>query len=157
MLDNRVAFEQDYSLILNILEKSVKQTHTFLSGKDLEFYKGIIPENLKQVDLLLWFDDDQAVGFSGTQGQELVMLFLDPTFIGRKYGHEILTWLIDNVGITMIDVNTQNEHAKRFYLSHGFTVSSTDPIDGFGKPYPIDHLVNQNLVRKTNSTSHLNQ
>ncbi len=119
----------------------MKQTHNFLAERDIEFYKKIVPESLGAVDLLVWSDGTHMVGFSGTQGTELVMLFLDPDFIGRGYGHAILTWLIQHAGINRIDVNAQNDHAKRFYLKHGFTVATTDQLDGFGKPYPIDHLV----------------
>ena len=141
MLINKTATQQDYPIILDIWEKSVTQTHDFLSAHDLKFYKKTLPDNLDTVDLLLWFNDTQIVGFSGTQGEELVMLFLDPDFIGQKYGHDILTWLVHHANITMIDVNAQNKHAKKFYLDHGFTIASTDHFDGFGKPYPIDHLI----------------
>ena len=44
------------------------------------------------------------------------------------------------VTIKGIDVNTQNEYAKKFYLAHGFEIESEDKIDSFGKPHPITHL-----------------
>jgi putative acetyltransferase len=68
------------------------------------------------------------------------MLFLDPDFIGKRYGSYILTELMSQEGITKIDVNSQNEKAKTFYLNHGFEIVSEDLVDGFGKPYPITHL-----------------
>ena len=43
--------------------------------------------------------------------------------------------------IKRIDVNSQNKYAKHFYLSHGFEIESEEDLDGFGKPYPITHLV----------------
>ena len=48
------------------------------------------------------------------------MLFLDPDFIGKRYGSQILIELIETEDIKRIDVNSQNKYAKHFYLSHGF-------------------------------------
>lgn len=49
--------------------------------------------------------------------------------------------LIETENIKRIDVNSQNKYAKIFYLSHGFEIESEEDLDGFGKPYPITHLV----------------
>lgn len=37
----------------------------------------------------------------------------------------------------IVKINMQNI----FYLSHGFEIESEEDLDGFGKPYPITHLV----------------
>lgn len=141
MLDKNIATKKDYKLVLEIWEKSVRATHRFLSEEDISFYKDIIPENLDYVTLYLWEDDGEIVGFSGISEDELVMLFLDPKFIGKGYGSKILVNLIKTEKIKRIDVNTQNDHAKTFYLNHGFEIESEDDLDGFGKPYPITHLI----------------
>lgn len=141
MLNKIRATKKDYELVLKIWEKSAKETHHFLSEEDFNFYKEIIPENLDYVNLDLWEDNGNIVGFSGISEDELVMLFLDPAFIGKRYGSRILTELIKIENIKRIDVNTQNEHAKKFYLNHGFEVESEEELDGFGKPYPITHLI----------------
>lgn len=141
MLSRSKATKDEYVLILEIWEKSVRHTHDFLDEEDIQFYKNVIPEYLENVDLVLWKDEQRIIGFSGTSEEELVMLFLDPIFIGKQYGSEILMELIASESIKRIDVNTQNEHAKRFYLNHGFEIESEDAVDGFGKPYPITHLV----------------
>ncbi|MCA5011454.1 MULTISPECIES: GNAT family N-acetyltransferase [unclassified Enterococcus] len=141
MLKKRTANNSNHHLIIEMWERSVKATHHFLSEEDVAFYKKIIPESLASVDLSLWVDEECVVGFSGIDEDELVMLFLDPDFIGKGYGSKIITHLINNDGIKRIDVNTQNEQAKAFYLHHGFTIESEDERDGFGKPYPITHLI----------------
>lgn len=141
MLSRSKATKDEYVLILEIWEKSVRHTHDFLDEEDIQFYKNVIPEYLENVDLVLWKDEQRIIGFSGTSEEELVMLFLEPIFIGKQYGSEILMELIASESIKRIDVNTQNEHAKRFYLNHGFEIESEDAVDGFGKPYPITHLV----------------
>ncbi|HAP8329216.1 TPA: GNAT family N-acetyltransferase, partial [Enterococcus faecium] len=56
MLNKRIANKNDYKLVLEIWEKSVKQTHDFLAEADFNFYKAIIPENLDEVKLYLWED-----------------------------------------------------------------------------------------------------
>ncbi|MGX7025704.1 GNAT family N-acetyltransferase [Vagococcus hydrophili] len=140
MLTRKIATPSDYEMILKIWKLSVKATHHFLSDEDRLFYKEQIPKFLDAVELSLWFDEEQLIGFSGGNGYELDMLFLDPKFIGKGYGHSILTWLIENKNISFIDVNKQNETAKDFYLKHGFKVESESQTDGFGKLYPILHL-----------------
>lgn len=140
MLTNRRATTEDYEKVLEIWERSVRKTHYFLEESDLMFYRSQIPNYLSQVELLLWSDQEQVIGFSGHSEKDLDMLFLDPNYIGKRYGHLILTWLINHKQITKIDVNEQNEKAKDFYLSHGFSVISRSETDGFGKAYPILHL-----------------
>lgn len=44
------------------------------------------------------------------------MLFLDPDFIGKRYGSQILIELIETEDIKRIDVNSQNKYAKHFYF-----------------------------------------
>lgn len=76
ILINKRAKKQDYQMILAIWEKSVIATHDFLAAEDRQFYKKKIPGFLDQVELLLWFSGEEIVGFSGTSGQELDMLFI---------------------------------------------------------------------------------
>ncbi|EAC8432752.1 GNAT family N-acetyltransferase [Listeria monocytogenes] len=140
MLINKRVEKQDYKTILAIWEKSVITTHGFLTAGDRQFYKEKIPGFLDQVELLLWFSGEKIVGFSGTREQELEMLFIDPAFTGKGLGSQILGWLIEEKQINQVDVNEQNENAKRFYLKHGFVISSRSDVDGFGKAYPILHL-----------------
>lgn len=141
MLNKIKTDKSNHDLVLEIWGKSVKKTHDFLSKKDFNYYKDIIPESLNDVNLYLWKDNHEIIGFSGTIQNELVMLFLDPDFIGKQYGSRILTDLIKTENINRIDVNAQNEHALNFYLNHGFKIESEDELDGFGKPYPIAHLI----------------
>ncbi|MCI2960545.1 GNAT family N-acetyltransferase [Pediococcus pentosaceus] len=113
-----------------------------MKESDLLFYKEIIPQALDSVNLIVWKNQNhKVVGFSGIDKDELVMLFLDPQFIGQGYGREILSTLVRKYDIKRIDVNSQNVQAKRFYLKNNFKIDSEDPVDGFGKPYPITHLI----------------
>ncbi|MEG0685848.1 MAG: GNAT family N-acetyltransferase [Erysipelotrichales bacterium] len=140
MLINKKATNKDYELVLEIWYKSIKATHIFLKEEDIIFFRNEIPKFLGYVDLLLWYDEEQIIGFSGTKEDELEMLFLDPSYIGMQYGSRILQWLIANKSITKIGVNEANTNAYKFYNKHGFTIVSRSDLDGFGKPYPILHL-----------------
>lgn len=131
----------DYSKILTIWEKSVQATHDFLSQTDHEFFKEAIPKFFTDLEILLWFDEDNLIGFTATTSQELEMFFLDPVFIGKGYGSQILKWLIEYKEINRIDVNKQNKQATKFYQKHGFKIDSESQRDGYGKPYPILHLI----------------
>ncbi|MBC1546063.1 GNAT family N-acetyltransferase [Listeria sp. FSL L7-1435] len=140
ILTNKRAEKQDYQTILVIWEKSVIATHDFLTAEDRQFYKERIPGFLDQVELFLWFAGEEIVGFSGTSERELDMLFIDPAYTGQGFGSRILAWLMEEKRINQVDVNEQNENAKRFYFKNGFVVSSRSEVDGFGKSYPILHL-----------------
>lgn len=140
ILINKRVKTQDYQMILTIWEKSVIATHDFLTAEDRKFYKEQIPGFLEHVELLLWFSGEEIIGFSGTSERELDMLFIDPAFIGQGFGSQILAWLMEERQINQVDVNEQNENAKRFYLKHEFVVASRSEVDGFGKAYPILHL-----------------
>ncbi|WP_333777598.1 hypothetical protein [Enterococcus thailandicus] len=84
MLTHKKAVLDDYPKVLEVWGKSVKETHDFLSPKDLVFYQEAIPNYLNAVEFLLWYDDEQLLGFSGTQNEELAMLFLNPEFMGKN-------------------------------------------------------------------------
>lgn len=134
------AKKTDYPDILNIWERSVQATHTFLTQSDQDFFKENIPNFLDDLDILLWFNEDNLIGFTASAKHELEMFFLEPAFMGKGYGSQILNWLIDHRQINRIDVNKQNKQATKFYLKHGFNLYSESQTDGYGKPYPILHL-----------------
>ncbi|MFL1695790.1 GNAT family N-acetyltransferase [Weissella kandleri] len=145
MLTNRIAEKVDYTNVVDIWNQSVKATHHFLSKKDKDLYQNVIPNFFEKIELMLWYENETLIGFSGVDKQELVMLFLDPQFIGNHYGTQIIDWLKMNRNISSIDVNEQNENALKFYLKQGFEIDSRSEKDGFDKPYPILHLKYRNV------------
>ncbi|SYX83695.1 GNAT family N-acetyltransferase [Paenibacillus alvei] len=68
------------------------------------------------------------------------MLFLDPDEIGKGYGTQIIQLLIKEFGVNSVDVNTDNERAKMYYLKNGFSIVDESQTDSSGRPYPILHL-----------------
>ncbi|WP_427110393.1 GNAT family N-acetyltransferase [Lysinibacillus xylanilyticus] len=126
--------------IINLWDRSVTKTHDFLSLKDKEDIKKEIPMYFPHLDVRLWFEVNELIGFSGTNNQHLEMLFLEPTEIGRGFGKQIIQQLIKDFNIRSVDVNKDNENAKMFYLKNGFTIVSEELTDSSGRPYPILHL-----------------
>lgn len=139
-MNYRLATSNDYEDILKLWEKSVFATHDFVEFEDLQDIKEEIPSYLPHLDVLIWYIDDLTIGFSSINNHHLEMLFLDPDEIGKGYGTQILRKLINDFKVESVDVNKDNEQAKRFYLKHGFIVVSEDETDSSGRPYPILHL-----------------
>lgn len=137
---NRLAEKEDYPVLLELWEESVRASHHFLAEEDLLNLKKELPTYFSQVVLKLWYDYDQLVGFSGTADHSLEMLFLAPQHRQKGLGSQIITLLIQEDGIDSVDVNTQNEAGLRFYLKQGFTVVGESPEDHQGRPYPLTHL-----------------
>lgn len=52
----------------------------------------------------------------------------------------LLLHAINNLHITKVGVNEQNEQAVKFYERFGFKTISRSETDGMGKPYPILHI-----------------
>ena len=133
----------DFPTLLNIWESSVKATHHFLKPEDVEFFKKSIQENklFDLVNLTLARDEDNKIrGFIGVSDDAIEMIFLDPGTMGKGVGKQLLRYAIDELKITKVDVNEQNEHALKFYEHFGFRIISRSEVDGTGKPYPILHL-----------------
>lgn len=127
----------DYPELISLWERSVLATHHFLRPVDRQMIKQDLPQYFDQVTLLKWQLDDAIVGFSGTSGTELVMLFLDPAYFRRGYGQQIIQQLGN---IKRVTVNAQNPGALAFYQRQGFKIVSQAAVDGDGRPYPIINL-----------------
>lgn len=131
----------EHNELLSVWESSVKATHHFLSRKDFEFYKELVPTFFDQVTLFSVKDEDQRItGFIGTNGDQLEMLFIDAAHRGKGLGKALLRYAVEHLAVTKVDVNEQNEQAVKFYEHSGFETKSSSDTDGFGKPYPILHM-----------------
>ncbi|GAV16084.1 GNAT family N-acetyltransferase [Paenibacillus sp. NAIST15-1] len=139
-MKNRKATVNDHELILNLWDRSVTATHHFLKLEDKLEIRKEIPFYFPHLDVRLWFVEGSFVGFSGTNENHLEMLFLDPDEIGKGYGTQIIQLLIKEFGVNSVDVNTDNERAKMYYLKNGFSIVDGSQTDSSGRPYPILHL-----------------
>lgn len=130
----------DYPALLEIWERSVRATHTFLNENDIaEIKNALVPLYFPNVDLFAVKDDSGLVGFIGINENRIEMLFVDSCFRGCGYGSMMIDYA-KKVGCCHVDVNEQNPHALEFYLKNGFHVVSRDDTDDCGRPFPILHL-----------------
>ena len=132
--------EANFPKALDIWESSVIATHDFLKEEDRITLKQEIPTYFQQVEAYLWFDEQEAIGFSGIHDHNLEMLFIDPKHFNQGYGSEILQYLIQQGKVSYVDVNKDNERAIEFYLKNGFEVYKTSQTDAQGRNYPILHM-----------------
>lgn len=79
-------------------------------------------------------------GFIGVVNKKIEMLFIAPDYQGQGIGKKLLSYGIDGLGATAVDVNEQNIQAVGFYKHAGFAVTGRSATDGCGKPFPLLHL-----------------
>ena len=128
--------------LLEVWERSVKATHTFLSGGEVEAIKAYVPQALREVPRLVAGEDERGVpiGFLGADGQRLEMLFLLPEARGKGLGRALLQYGMDRYGLRELAVNEQNPQARGFYERMGFHVYRRTEPDGQGGPYPLLYM-----------------
>ena len=132
----------EYHEIVELWEASVKATHHFLKEEDIAYFKPLILNAyLDAVELrCIRNEETEIIGFLGVADQNLEMLFIHPDFRGKKIGQTLLHYSIDQLGVTKVDVNEQNEQAVGFYKHFGFEVIARSELDASGKPYPTLHM-----------------
>lgn len=59
---------------------------------------------------------------------------------GTGIGKKLVTYAINHLQVTKVDVNEQNIQAVGFYKYIGFNVYKRSDLDGEGKEYPILHM-----------------
>ncbi|WP_025663064.1 acetyltransferase [Aquimarina megaterium] len=132
----------EYKEVVNVWESSVRATHHFLKEEDIEYFKPLILDTyLDAVELrCIRNNKKKIIGFVGIAEQNLEMLFIHPEYRGKKIGKTLLEYAIDNLNVTKVDVNEQNEQAVGFYKHFGFEVIGRSELDSSGKPYPVLHM-----------------
>ncbi|NIG53743.1 GNAT family N-acetyltransferase [Chitinophaga sp. Cy-1792] len=139
MREITAVYPSEYQVLIEVWERSVRATHDFLTEDDIQFFKPLIlNEYFQAVNLSCMKDKNGAIlGFAGVADNKLEMLFIDPAYRGEGVGKALLAFVISQQGVTLVDVNEQNEQAVGFYLHNGFKVLSRSEVDGMGKPFPL--------------------
>ena len=134
--------EADFARVVEVWEASVRATHHFVAEADIQIFKPLVWEGLRDVEHLLAMSDGEGrvVGFIGVVGDEVAMLFVHPDWRGRGVGRQLLAHAVTTLGATRLDVNEQNEQALGFYRRMGFIVVGRSERDYTGKPYPLLHM-----------------
>ena len=102
----------DYPRLMEIWESAVLSTHDFLKEEDFLYYKERLPVYFQYVN----------------------------KYRGAGIGKKLITYAIDNLQVTKVDVNEQNVQAVGFYEYMGFNIYKRSNLDGEGKEYPILHM-----------------
>ncbi len=132
----------DHPKLLDIWEASVRATHDFLKEEDLQELKPLILEQYFDAVELRCVKNSlgEILGFCGVHGDSLEMLFIAPEQRGKGLGSLLTEYAINELGVTKVDVNEQNQQALGFYQQLGFTVIGRSALDGQGKAYPLLHM-----------------
>ena len=112
--------------LLRVWEKSVRETHLFLSDAEIKKIKEYVPDALTAVPILIVETDPAGdpVAFMGIDGHKLEMLFISPEKRGRGLGRKLLEY-------------GMNPQARGFYEHMGFVIREKSELDEQGNPYPI--------------------
>ncbi len=136
------ASKDDYLVLIEIWEKSVRATHDFLPEENIKSLKPLILEHyFDVVDLrVVKNDSDNIIGFIGVAEANVEMLFIAPAFRNSGVGSLLLKNAIEHQSASKVDVNEQNPDAVGFYKHLGFKVIGRSPLDSQGNPFPLLHM-----------------
>jgi len=124
--------------LLSVWEKSVLATHHFLSQEDFVFIKSLLQEmDFEMLNVHCLMNEEKVIGFIGIEGKKIEMLFLDPNYIGKGLGKQLMEFALSNYSASFVDVNEQNLHAVAFYKKFGFIPFERTEKDDLGKDYPL--------------------
>lgn len=131
----------EYPALVAIWRSAVDATHQFVSPDHLaEIEQAMATDYFPAVDLTVAELDGRPVGFAGTSGHRLEMLFIEDDYRGRGIGSLLVDRVVREAGVTEVDVNEQNPQAAGFYDRKGFEVVGRSESDEAGYPYPLLHL-----------------
>lgn len=128
--------------LLRVWEHSVRATHRFLSGPEIDRIKGYVPQALASVEHLIIAENPagEAAAFMGIEKGRLEMLFLAPEARGNGLGRQLLEYGIRKYGVRELTVNEQNPQAVGFYEHMGFVTCARTETDEQGGPYPLLYM-----------------
>lgn len=133
----RAARIDDFPAIVEVWRSSVDATYGFVSPEDLlEIERELIPAFLPGLDLTVASVDGRLVGFAGTAGARLAMMFVHDDFRGKGVGTQLLSRVLSD-GVTELEVNEDNPDSVEFYRARGFEVVGRSAVDDAGRPYPM--------------------
>ncbi len=128
--------------LLEIWERSVRATHTFLSEDEISEIKGYVLVAIHAVQHLLIAETaaGRPVAFMGITENRLEMLFLLPEARGQGLGKRLLQDGMEHYGVEEVTVNEQNPQAVGFYCHLGFETYRRTEHDEEGNPYPLLYM-----------------
>lgn len=134
--------KSEFPLLTTIWEAAVRATHSFLTDKDIRYFRPLVLNEFLPVVKLFAARDSKGMilGFGGISDDKIEMLFVDPSMFGKGIGKTLLKHIIQEERVYKLDVNEQNPSAVRFYKHMGFEVAGRSEKDSLGKPFPLLHM-----------------
>jgi len=134
--------KSDFPHILAVWESSVRASHHFLSEADIQFYKPLVfTQYLPVLSLFgLHGASGKLAGFIGVADDKIEMLFIHPDYFGRGIGKALCYFVFQELGVSKVDVNEDNQAACQFYERIGFKHVGRSEVDPSGNSFPILHL-----------------
>lgn len=124
--------------ILNVWEKSVLATHSFLKPTDFKEIKLLVEEiNFNDFEVYYLKQNNEIAGFIGVADRKIEMLFISPEYIGKGLGRKLTDFAFSELKAEKVDVNEQNTNAVKFYKKLGFVTYERTDKDDQGKEYPL--------------------
>ncbi|HEV8194380.1 MAG TPA: GNAT family N-acetyltransferase [Ktedonobacterales bacterium] len=103
---------EDLPRVVEVWEASVRATHGFLTEADIQFFKSLVGDDLMQLAVPACVrDGDGQVGFVGMEGVKVEAVFVHPAWRGQGIGPQLLSYAVETLGATELDVNEQNDQA----------------------------------------------
>jgi len=138
----------NYPVLIDIWEASVRATHEFLSETHIQTLKPLIlAQYFDAVDLrIAKTDKGDITGFIGVADQTIEMLFMSPEYRAEGIGSLLLEHAVTEQAAYKVDVNEQNQDAVGFYQHAGFCIVGRSAFDGQGNPFPLLHMELSNKV-----------
>ena len=136
------ATADDYPVLIQIWEASVRATHDFLTETHIATLRRQI-QDVYMPQLPLWVASNEAgtiEGFIACLERRIEMLFVSPQSRGSGVGKFLINYAITELSANEVDVNEKNPKALGFYLHMGFESVGRSEQDGEGNPFPLLHL-----------------
>ncbi|WP_245553478.1 GNAT family N-acetyltransferase [Echinicola vietnamensis] len=105
--------KEEYPVLVDVWEASVRATHDFLAPGDVERFKPLIlNQYLDAVSLACARKDSgEIIGFVGVKEDKVEMLFVHPAMMGEGVGRTLMNHAIKHFKIKKVDVNEANNQA----------------------------------------------
>ena len=134
-------YEEKYrEQMIFVWEKSVRATHHFVSSREVERLKEFVKEiDFNSYSVYCLVSEDKVLGFLGVEDNVIESLFLDPDYIGQKFGTKLMDFALSKLKANKVNVNEQNSEAIKFYTKFGFKIYERIEKDNHG--YPILKMI----------------
>lgn len=139
----RPSNNSDLEYLFIVWHDAVKATHHFLGDAAFDEIAQLVKNDYLPSKPFLVFagEDDEPLGFMGTEGNEIESLFIHPDHHGKGIGKTFVNHMKTVYNTVVLEVNEQNPQAVGFYQAVGLKLVRRDPTDSHGRPFPILHMM----------------